>query len=352
MTSPGIQGNPGDIAGAASGFSGLSDVIGATHSGLGSVMGTLAGWQGAGAASAGAYTNTAQSQLAQARDGMNAAGAAMHTYSSELQQAQDAWKRADTEETHLKDELAKLQAKLAQIQAANAAAEKAHAAAVAAHTLSPGVVPLTSVIAGTNTTAVPPLNLTPTAPLVHQIDDLKQRIQICEQQKSQEEARAKAASSRLSSAMAAAKAMLPQAVAAAATQLNKKNLPYVWGGGHTGGAAHPTGTNDYGKGPGLDCSGAVSWVLEHAGVPGVHSTPASGTMTNWFQPGHAGQKGVLLYTSSSHVFMVINGRIFSSNTENAANGGPHWRGPATPQNISTQEPHDSYVIRHVTVPKH
>jgi hypothetical protein len=52
--------------------------------------------------------------------------------------------------------------------------------------------------------------------------------------------------------------------------------------------------------------------------------------------------GVYLYAGVNHVFMSINGRVFSSSTDKTRDGGPHWRtyGP-------NKEWEAGMVVRHV-----
>jgi hypothetical protein len=129
-----------------------------------------------------------------------------------------------------------------------------------------------------------------------------------------------------------------QAIEAAANQLAAMNVPYVYGGGHV----DPAQPN-----PGVDCSSAVSWVLQHAGVKlngGTVPTGDSGEMESWFESGQAGEAGVLLYASPDHVFMVVNGQLFSANAPGQPVG---WKGAATVANISAQEPSEPYSIRHI-----
>lgn len=127
-------------------------------------------------------------------------------------------------------------------------------------------------------------------------------------------------------------------ILAAAMQLDRMNLPYTWGGGHGGNTATPA--------PGLDCSGAVSWMLQHAGVK-VNSMVSGGFMA-WGDPvpGGAGTphpSGVYLYAGASHIYMTINGKVFSAETASLPDGGPHWR----PTQNQTSELESGMVVRHV-----
>ena len=113
---------------------------------------------------------------------------------------------------------------------------------------------------------------------------------------------------------AIAPAGAPQAVInaiAAGNAIRKK--PYLWGGGHRSFIAK-----------GYDCSGAVSYVLNGAGL--LASPLPSGPLMNWGSPG----KGtwITVYSKPSHVYMVVAGLRFDTSAigEPVNNGsGPRWR---------------------------
>jgi hypothetical protein len=110
------------------------------------------------------------------------------------------------------------------------------------------------------------------------------------------------------------------AILRAANKLAAMHLPYTWGGGHESTPAVPN--------PGLDCSGAVSWVLQHAGfnIPTVDA----GWFSSWGKPVSQRanmDQGVYVYVipPNVHVFMRINGRVFeSAGFPNNETGGPKW----------------------------
>ena len=138
------------------------------------------------------------------------------------------------------------------------------------------------------------------------------------------------------------------AVAAAADQLDAMHVPYVSGGGHE---ITPTVADD-----GLDCSSAVSWVLQHAGFD-TETASTSTVTTKWraiLEPWNPSQHGVFVANDpdpdgaggvTGHVFLVINGRKFQSTSLN--DDGATWAGPYTISRGSfTDQSHD-YVAWHV-----
>ena len=99
----------------------------------------------------------------------------------------------------------------------------------------------------------------------------------------------------------------------AANQLERAQFPYLWGGGHQATPA-PFGP--------MDCSGAVSYVLQHGGVN--IPTMTSGSMMGIGQPG-AGK--VTVYANQGHVLMRIGNRFFGTSGSNPG-GGAGWIDPA------------------------
>jgi hypothetical protein len=106
-------------------------------------------------------------------------------------------------------------------------------------------------------------------------------------------------------------ASVAQAIERANT-LDKRRLPYVYGGGHAGTKAlNPATTSP------LDCSSAVSTVL------GI-SPRVSGNFQSWGSPGRApGGRGITVYSNPEHVLMEINGHFFGTSHANP-NGGAGW----------------------------
>lgn len=95
----------------------------------------------------------------------------------------------------------------------------------------------------------------------------------------------------------------------AANKLDQAHFPYVWGGGHSGSPA-PFGP--------MDCSGAVSFVLQHGGVK--IPTMVSGALMNAGKPG-AGR--VTVFANAGHTFMKIGNRFFGTSGSNPG-GGAGW----------------------------
>ena len=102
----------------------------------------------------------------------------------------------------------------------------------------------------------------------------------------------------------------------AANRLERASFPYVWGGGHQGTPA-PFGP--------MDCSGAVSYVLQQAGVN--IPTMTSGAMMRAGQPGPG---ALTIYATPAHVLMRIaggpNGGFFGTSRSNPG-GGAGWISP-------------------------
>ena len=105
------------------------------------------------------------------------------------------------------------------------------------------------------------------------------------------------------------------AIRAAADELDRMGIPYVFGGGH----ANPAAPD-----PGLDCSSSVSWVMQHAGFGSSFPTMTSGMMEGWGDAGPG--RLITIYANPTHVFMKIGTRFFgtSGSFHASAGGGPHW----------------------------
>lgn len=95
---------------------------------------------------------------------------------------------------------------------------------------------------------------------------------------------------------------------AAAKELEKAKLPYVWGGGHGDPQSRPTGG-------GLDCSGAVSYVLNKMGV--MKGSLVSGEMGSVLEPGPG---AVTVFYNPVHTFMRIGNRYFGTSSTNPGGG--------------------------------
>ena len=97
-----------------------------------------------------------------------------------------------------------------------------------------------------------------------------------------------------------------------AEDIDKREHPYLWGGGHVADAK----TLKKYDGP-LDCSGAVSKVL------GIDPR-VSGQFETWGKPGEAtGKRGVTIYANSGHILMKVGNRFFGTSSANPR-GGAGW----------------------------
>ncbi len=102
-----------------------------------------------------------------------------------------------------------------------------------------------------------------------------------------------------------------QAMIRKADEITSHHYPYLWGGGH-----------DPGFSPPYDCSGSVSSVLHAAGLLG---SPDDSTAFESYGAAGPG-KSVSIYGNPSHVFMSINGHMFSTSGSNPG-GGAGWMAP-------------------------
>lgn len=101
-------------------------------------------------------------------------------------------------------------------------------------------------------------------------------------------------------------------MSAAANAIEAAHFPYLRGGGHQGSPA-PFGP--------FDCSGAVSYVLQHGGVK--IPTMTSGELMNAGLPGPG---PVTVFANPEHAFMRIGGRYFGTSQSNPG-GGAGWFPP-------------------------
>ena len=115
-----------------------------------------------------------------------------------------------------------------------------------------------------------------------------------------------------------------QAVFDAANALHAMRVPYNYGGGHVTPARPGPGAD--GPFDGLDCSSAVSWVLQHAGIR-VATLDSTSFMT-WGAPGPG--RAVTLYSNPTHIIMsvLVDGRprYFGTSAfgHPEAGTGPAW----------------------------
>jgi hypothetical protein len=121
-------------------------------------------------------------------------------------------------------------------------------------------------------------------------------------------------------------------VVSVASQIGAMRIPYCWGGGHASTPGPSRGSychrvdNTFQVGdtePGLDCSGAVRWLLASVGYhdPGPIS---SGQIGSWLAPGPG--REVSVYYNAEHTFLIIAGRAWGTSDSNYR-GGPGWTGP-------------------------
>jgi hypothetical protein len=99
----------------------------------------------------------------------------------------------------------------------------------------------------------------------------------------------------------------------AANKLDHAHFPYVWGGGHQATPA-PFGP--------MDCSGAVSYVLQNSGVNIPTST--SGQLSHMGRPG-AGP--ITVFANNEHTFMRIGNRYFGTSGQNPGGGAGWFQAP-------------------------
>ena len=108
--------------------------------------------------------------------------------------------------------------------------------------------------------------------------------------------------------------------------IERKHLPYCWGGGHgpkpgpssgeycwTADGRKVVGSSERG----LDCSGAVRWLLVLAGYkdPGPLVSSGFATAYQW-----GAGRSVTIWSNVAHVFIVINGRAWGTSESNFAHG--------------------------------
>ena len=114
-----------------------------------------------------------------------------------------------------------------------------------------------------------------------------------------------------------------------ANEIAAMRIPYCYGGGHaaipgpSSGLYCHTVTNSFefhDPEPGLDCSGAVRWLLVSAGYndPGGID---SGEMGGWLAPGPG--RYVNVYYNPEHVFLTVDGHAWGTSDSNYR-GGPGW----------------------------
>jgi cell wall-associated NlpC family hydrolase len=123
----------------------------------------------------------------------------------------------------------------------------------------------------------------------------------------------------------------------AAAELNRAQLPYVWGGGHVSGRVKPTGG-------GLDCSGAVSYVLQHMGVK-LPGGVTSGEMGSYLKPGPG---AVTVFYNGEHTFMRIGKKYFGTSNSNPAGGAGYIPPSVAKGEVAEGNSSGAYAVGHVS----
>jgi hypothetical protein len=108
----------------------------------------------------------------------------------------------------------------------------------------------------------------------------------------------------------------PQAVIDAINAGNRiRKKPYIYGGGHASF-----------KAKGYDCSGAVSYVLNAAGL--LDSPIPSGPLMKWGIPGKG--SWITVYSNPGHAYAVIAGLRWDTSAMGSGGNGPRWRATKRP----------------------
>ena len=115
-----------------------------------------------------------------------------------------------------------------------------------------------------------------------------------------------------------------------ASWIDRGRHPYCWGGGHgprpgpsTGSYCWTTaGSKAFASAErGLDCSGAVRWLLVLAGYPDPGGI-VSGSFAHVFPSGRG--RAVTIWSNAAHVFIEVEGRGFWGTTQTNFRHGPGW----------------------------
>jgi hypothetical protein len=111
--------------------------------------------------------------------------------------------------------------------------------------------------------------------------------------------------------LAVAPAGAPLAVVNAIAAGNRiRKRPYIYGGGHKSFEAK-----------GYDCSGAVSYVLNAAGM--LFSPLPSGPLMSWGSPGKG--RWITVFANKRHTYAVIAGLRWDTSGAGRRGKGPRWR---------------------------
>lgn len=125
--------------------------------------------------------------------------------------------------------------------------------------------------------------------------------------------------------------------------IESQKVPYCWGGGHSPEGPGPSGGsycwNAAGEqifgstAKGLDCSGAVRWLLSLAGYPDPGPT-TSGGFAGKYLPGPGA--AVTIWANAVHVFIEIGGTDWGTSESNYAHGpgfASHTTGGFIPRHL-------------------
>ena len=115
-----------------------------------------------------------------------------------------------------------------------------------------------------------------------------------------------------------------------ASWIDQGSHPYCWGGGHATKPGPSTGsycwtsadTKAFGSGElGLDCSGAVRWLLVLTGYrdPGAIT---SGSFADAYPAGRG--RAITIWSNAAHVFIEVHGHGFWGTTQTNYRHGPGW----------------------------
>jgi cell wall-associated NlpC family hydrolase len=118
-------------------------------------------------------------------------------------------------------------------------------------------------------------------------------------------------------------------------ELEKAHLPYVWGGGHNAGKVNP--------GSGLDCSGTVSYVLQHMGVK-LPGGVVSGDMGQYLAPGPG---AVTVFYNGEHTFMRVGNKYFGTSESNPGGGAGFFPKSVGNSEVASGNADGSYSVGHV-----
>jgi Transglycosylase SLT domain len=118
-----------------------------------------------------------------------------------------------------------------------------------------------------------------------------------------------------------------QRVESIARWIESRRIHYCWGGGHAT-KPGPSGGNEYcwsadglkvygASEPGLDCSGAVRWLLVLSGFEDTRPIVSGGFASAY--PSGPGEH-VTIWSNAAHVFVTIDGRDWGTSETNFAHG--------------------------------